>query len=153
MQPSSNFFAFLSNEEGDVLHPYKDATGKPTIGYGSTYYENGTIVKMTDPNISEERARELLNNTLKYYIEHLNELVPYANQNQFDALLDFEYNLGWGNLEASTLLKVVRAGASNDIVKQAFMMWDEIKENGVLKVNEWQVQRREAEATLYAKPV
>ncbi len=49
--------AFLAQNEGEILHPYKDSVGIPTIGIGCTYYENGTRVKMTDPPITRERSR------------------------------------------------------------------------------------------------
>lgn len=153
MQPSSNFFPFLRAQEGLVLHPYKDITGKPTIGYGSTFYEDGKAVTMNDPSITAERAEELAQHTLKAFITHLNILAPHVNQNQFDALLDFEYNLGWGNLGSSTLLKRVNLGASPELIREAFMMWDEVRENGILKVNDWQQKRRTAEADLFLKPV
>lgn len=153
MQPSDTFFTFLANEEGLVLHPYKDVAGVPTIGYGSTFYENGAKVTMSDPSISVERARELAQTTLKGFVSNLNELKLNINQNQFDALLDFEYNEGDGALASSTLVKRIRANDTPDNIRAAFMMWDKVKINGVLKTNDWQVKRRTAEADLYFKPV
>jgi lysozyme len=47
---------FIAKEEGCVLKPYKCSAGVPTIGIGSTYYENGERVKMTDSPITEARA-------------------------------------------------------------------------------------------------
>ena len=42
--------------EGLYLRPYLCPAGVPTIGYGSTVYENGMAVQLTDPPITRERA-------------------------------------------------------------------------------------------------
>ena len=55
-QASQEGIDFLMNEEGCVLHPYKDQVGISTIGIGNTYYEDGTRVKMTDAPITKDRA-------------------------------------------------------------------------------------------------
>jgi GH24 family phage-related lysozyme (muramidase) len=60
MRPSTNCYSFIQREEGEVLHPYRDQRGKPTIGIGCTMYEDGTPVKMSDPAITHERALRLL---------------------------------------------------------------------------------------------
>lgn len=155
MQPSANFFGFLSHFEGLVLHPYKDKAGVPTIGYGSTFYENGDKVAMSDPSITADRALELAQHTLKDFVNEVNALAPGVNQNQFDSLLDFEYNEGDGALRTSTLLKRVKAQASPDLIRQAFMMWVKVKnpKTQQLETDDWQVKRRTAEADLFLKPV
>ena len=59
MKLSDNGFNLLGELEGIVLRPYKDSVGIPTIGIGSTYYEDGTKVKMNDKYITKERANQL----------------------------------------------------------------------------------------------
>ena len=46
--------------EGLRLHPYLCPAGKPTIGYGATYYESGYAVTLKDPQITKERAEVML---------------------------------------------------------------------------------------------
>ena len=109
--------------EGLSLKPYLDAVGNPTIGYGNTYYENNQKVKMTDPSITKERAEELLENIANQdFASFVNRYVNVElNQNQFDALVSFTYNLGPVNFRNSTLLKKINLkdfdGASNEFPK------------------------------------
>jgi lysozyme len=67
------------------------------------------------------------------------------NQNQFDALVSFAYNLGVGNLKSSTLLKKVNANPSDPTIRDEFMKWV----NGGGKKLPGLVKRRQAEADLY----
>ena len=64
-QPSVNCINIIKKCEGLELKPYLCPAGVPTIGYGSTRYENGERIKLTDAPITEERANALLLNTLK----------------------------------------------------------------------------------------
>jgi len=142
---SENGLKFLMNNEGVVLHPYLDTKGIPTIGVGSTYWENGAKVKMTDPPITEKRAMDLFHHTLKHY-----ELSVYSNtrddinQNQFDSLVSFCYNIGVNGFKNSTLVKRINAGASEQSITNAFLMWLKPKEI---------TGRRKREVKLYFTPV
>lgn len=123
-QMSPNGINFLIEREGCILHPYLDTQNIPTIGVGSTYYEDNTRVKMTDPPITKARAIELFKYVLKHY-----EMAVYSNtrddinQNQFDALVSFTYNVGVNGFKGSTLLKRINARASDQSIENAFMMW------------------------------
>ena len=140
-QISDNGLKFLMNNEGVVLKPYLDTKGIPTIGVGNTFYEDGSKVKMTDPPITEKRAMELFRWVLKQY-----ELAVYSNtrddinQNQFDALVSFTYNVGVTAFKNSTLLKRINANASQQSITNAFMMWNKPKEI---------IGRRKREVELY----
>ena len=50
----------IKHFEGLRLTPYLCSAGVPTIGYGSTFYEDGRKVSLQDPPITKERAEELL---------------------------------------------------------------------------------------------
>lgn len=134
---------FLIANEGLVLHPYLDTVGVATIGVGSTYYEDGNRVKLSDPTITKARAIELFKYTLKHY-----ELAVYSNtrdditQNEFDALVSFTYNIGVNGFKKSTLLKRINARASDQSIENAFMMWTK---NPELK------GRRKREVALYMR--
>lgn len=126
---SDNGLKFLMDNEGVILKPYLDTKGIPTIGVGCTYWENGNKVKMTDSPITMERAMELFKHILSHY-----ELTVYSNtrddinQNQFDSLTSLCYNIGGTNFKNSTLVKRINARASDQSIKNAFMMWNRPEE-------------------------
>ena len=67
------------------------------------------------------------------------------NQNQFDALVSFAFNVGTYNLKKSTLLKKVNLNPNDSTIKDEFLRWT--KSNG--KTLKGLVKRREEEANLY----
>ena len=73
-----------------------------------------------------------------------NSVTAPINQDQFDALVSWVYNLGGGNLKASTMLKVLNAGQYEEVPAQ-MMRWN--KAGG--KVLEGLTRRRQAEANLF----
>lgn len=99
--------------EGLYLRPYLCPAGIPTIGYGATYYEDGTRVLLTDLQITKARAEELLLWHVKnVYLPAVLRLCPaivHESPGRVAALIDFTFNLGAGNLRASNLRKRVNA--------------------------------------------
>lgn len=148
---SENGLNLIKQFEGFSSHPYPDpGTGDLpiTIGYGSTYYEDGTKIKMSDSPISKERATELLKNTVTIYERTVDSYTrDDINQNQFDALVSFCYNVGVANLKISTLLKLVNVNPNDPNIKLQFKRWN--KANG--KVMEGLTKRRIIESELYFK--
>lgn len=113
MEASQNCINILKSSSNDGFRskPYICPAGVPTIGYGSTRYADGTAVKLTDPPISEAAAESLLFLKLGEFERAVTRYVKVPlNQNQFDALVDFAYNVGAQNLRTSTLLKMLNAG-------------------------------------------
>jgi len=145
MKASINAIKLIQDSEEFMSKPYLCPAGVPTIGYGSTIYENGTRVKLSDPEITEERAVEILFDQLKKYENAVNRYVHVPiNQNQFDALVDFAYNAGAGNLQKSTLLRKINAGDYEGASKE-FSKW---VYGGGKKLNGL-VKRRDAERRLF----
>ena len=109
MKISENGLKLIKKFEGLSLKPYLCSAGIPTIGFGNTFYENMKKVTLQDETITEERADSLFNFLVTTnFVNVVNRLVIVdINQNQFDALVSFVYNLGSGNFEKSTLLKKV----------------------------------------------
>lgn len=136
----------IKKYEGFKSKPYLCPASIPTIGFGSTYYEDGHKVKLTDPQISEEEATTLLMALLVSYEKAVDS---YCNDNitqgQFDALVSFAYNCGIGNLKSSTLLKKVNANRNDPTIKQEFLKWN----RGGGRVLAGLTKRREEEAKLY----
>jgi lysozyme len=132
--------------EGLKLKPYLCSAGVPTIGYGNTLYENGKKVSLKDSVITESRATELLSYSLKNLEQQVDSFCrDDINQNQFDALVSFAFNLGPYNLKSSTLLKKVNKNPKDPTIRDEFMRWT--KAGG--KVLKGLVERRKAEADLY----
>jgi len=132
--------------EGITLKPYLCPAGIPTISIGCTYYPDGTKVKMTDSPISEVRATEIFLNVIKHYEHSVDSFCrDDINQNQFDALVSFCYNLGAGSLKSSTLLKKVNADPNDPLIKDEFLKWNKCQG----KVLKGLTERRKAEADLY----
>lgn len=128
------------------LTSYWDATGKVwTIGIGSTYYEDGSLIKKGDV-ITEDRARKLFANILPRYEADVKRLVKVTlTQNQFDALVSFTYNVGASNLGKSTLLRKLNVNPNDPTIRNEFTKWN--RSGGV--VLKGLTRRRIAEANLY----
>lgn len=110
--------------EGLRLKPYLCPAGIPTIGYGSTYYENGKQVTLKDPPITEALAEALLEFTiLKIYMPGVKAACPALTGEALGAMTDFAYNLGVTRFKSSTLAKKINAqdwaGARVELAK-----WD-----------------------------
>jgi lysozyme len=138
--------SFIRGEEGDKLAPYLDSRGVPTIGYGNTYYEDGTHVEMTDLPITQEQADELWLSIIKQFETGVTGLVrSNINQHQFNALVSFSENEGLGKLKTSTLLQKVNVNPADPSIRNEFMKW---VYSGGAKVDGL-VNRRQAEVKLY----
>lgn len=97
--------------EGFRAAPYLCPAGVPTIGYGSTFYPDGTKVALTDTPITPRRADEMLEHELARLVAPVTAACPLllANAARLAAILDFTYNLGIARLRASTLRQRVNA--------------------------------------------
>ncbi len=106
--------------EGCKLTAYQDSGGVWTVGYGHTGIDvyRGLV-------ITADKARELLLSDIAVAVSDVNRLVTYQGltQHEFDALVDFTYNLGYGNFASSTLLKLVNLDDMQDAALQ-FDRWD-----------------------------
>jgi lysozyme len=125
MKASKSCLDLIHREEGFRSKPYLCPAGVPTIGYGSTRYADGSYVSLSDPDISESKADEILSTTLVEYENAVNRYVQVPlTQGQFDALVDFAYNAGTKNLLTSTLLKRLNtkdyAGACSEFSKWVY---------------------------------
>lgn len=127
--------------EGCRLVAYKDMGGVLTIGVGHTFG-----VKQGQ-RITQAQADSLLRGDLLIVEKYINELNVCKTQNQFDALVDFAFNLGIGNLKRSTLLCRIKADAATSSIQKEFMRWNRV--NG--KVVNGLTKRRKFEADLWAE--
>lgn len=149
---SKKIVEFISSFEGFEAKPYLDITGKPTIGYGATYYQDGRKVKMSDPPITLQCALDLK----EFHIEEKEKVVrslvkSNINQNQFDALVSWVYNLGKENLRTSTMLKKINANPNDPTIKNSWVQWNKARDPKTkqLKVSNGLTRRRNEEIAIY----
>lgn len=139
MKYSENGYKLTKEFEGLRLTAYLDGGGVWTIGHGHTKkVTNGDV-------ITPEQAQEYLESDVVDAVNSVNSLVKVQlTQNEFDALVDFTFNLGTNALATSTLLRKLNKGdfegAANEILR-----WDH--DNG--KVVEGLSRRRRAEKELF----
>ena len=117
MNTSPKGIALIKEFEGLRLKAYKCPGGVWTIGYGHTAGVKPGMV------ISEAQAEEYLKADLIAFERYLNGLGLALNQNQFDALVSFIYNVGTGNFSNSTLLRKVRANPQENSIMDEFLRW------------------------------
>ena len=140
MNISKTGIDLIKHFEGCETTAYKCPAGVWTIGYG---HIKGVKEGM---QITEGQAEEMLVEELVEYEGYINDMVSVSlSQCQFDAMVSWVYNLGGGNLKASTLLKVLNAGDYDGVPAQ-MMRWN--KAGG--KVLEGLTRRRQAEADMFS---
>lgn len=116
MRTSPKGIALIKEFEGLRLGAYLCSAGVLTIGYGHT----GGV--SAGDRITEQQAEQYLQDDLKKFENGVLRLVRVSlNQNQFDALVCFAFNLGVGSLGKSTLLRKINAldfaGAADEFVR------------------------------------
>src|SRR4030095_1930259 len=128
MQMSEHGLGLLEKWEGFELNVYKDSAGLPTIGVGHLLTKseltsgkiviNGIPVKYSD-GLTNQQVLDLLSQDVKPSEQAVNQGVKVPlNQNQFDALVSFAFNVGNGAFAASTLLKVLNQKQYADVPAQ-----------------------------------
>ena len=140
MNISQKGIDLIKNFEGCRLTAYRCPANILTIGYGHT----GSDVS-TGQKITQEQAEKLLKSDLLVHCNNVSRLVKVPlTQNQFDALVSFEFNVGYGNFASSTMLKLLNQKKYREAAAQ-FDRW--VYANG--KVLAGLVKRRAAEKTLF----
>lgn len=140
MKVSQKGINIIKKYEGCKLESYLCPAQVLTIGYGHT----GSDVKR-NMKITEQEAEKLLQKDLeRFEIGVLKSVKVNLTQNQFDSLVSFSYNCGLGNLQSSTLLKLLNLGDKQSAAKE-FVKW--CKANG--KVLDGLLKRRLEEQKLF----
>ena len=141
MQLSAEGLELIKRSEGYRGNLYTDVAGFPTIGYGHRV----TPKESFPGGIGEAQAAALLTEDVLEAERVVGRLVEVAlTQGQFDALVDFCFNLGAGRLAGSSLLRELNAGQYAAAGEQ-LLDWDHA--GGV--VNAGLKARREAEFQLW----
>jgi lysozyme len=146
--------AHIKQSERLMLTAYTDAAGVPTIGWGHIKGVTKADVR-NRLTITEARAQAYFEADLDEAERAVRRLVKVRlNQNQFDALVDFVFNLGAGAFAKSTLLKLLNKGDYDGAAGQ-FIRWNKAKDPKTGKLRELRglTIRRAYEANLFRKPM
>lgn len=154
MQMSENGLELLKQWEGFKLNVYNDSAGLPTIGVGHLITQsernsgniviNGVAVKYAS-GLTDQQVVDLLSQDVQPAEQSVNNGVKVPlNQNQFDALVSFTFNVGGGAFAGSTLLKVLNQ-QQYDQVPDQLLRWT--KAGG--QVVQGLVNRRQNEIKLW----
>jgi lysozyme len=131
--------------EGCKLEAYLCSASVATIGWGSTFYADGTPVKLGD-TITQDEADKLFKLTLVSYVKCVaKQLKTKVSQNQFDAMVSLCYNIGCGNFKKSSVLSKTNANPNDPTITNSFLLWN--KASG--KIVKGLTRRREAEGILF----
>lgn len=131
--------SFIRNKEGLRLKAYQCQANVWTIGFGHT--------KSAKPGqkIDIITAQKLFNEDVRVFEDAVNQLVTVPlNQNQYDSLVSFAFNIGVGAFKSSTLLEVLNQG-KYDLAAKEFLRW--IYASG--RRNQGLINRRKAEKELF----
>mgnify|MGYP005847699017 CR=1 FL=1 len=142
--------------EGCELEAYKDVIGIPTIGYGCTFYRDGSRVKSGEKLTSEAEADQLLLHLIEQdFLPSLRQIPTWKQMNphQQAAVLSFAYNLGArffanpGFESMTRLLNNPEQWTDTAEVQRVFGLY--VKAGG--KTFQGLVNRRKAEADLFCQ--
>lgn len=142
MFASEDCYSLIRKSEGLRLRTYLDVAGVPTIGYGHALRAGENY---TD-GITEDIAENLLTHDVSCIENYINAVFGRNDftQGQFDALVDFAYNLGEGSM--GTML-----AHGKDQVPTQIVRWVHAKVNGKETEVPGLVTRRNAELALWNK--
>lgn len=145
MKISQKGLDLIKHYEGCHLKPYRDPIGLYTVGYGHLIGDGKSLPIEWFRTFTMDEVDELLKKDLVKFEKGVLRLCPnYLTQPRFDALVSFAFNVGLGNLQASTLR---RKHNRSDVFgsAQEFLKWN--KAGG--KILRGLTRRRESESALY----
>lgn len=128
---------------------YDDLAGFPTVGYGYKLTAAEVASGAFADGVDEATATRLLRADAATAVQAVNRLVTVAlTQARFDALASFVYNVGAGNFQGSTALRLVNA-QDRAAVPAALALFNKVRQNGALVPSAGLAARRSAEASLF----
>lgn len=145
MKASSDCIKMIKHHEGVRLKPYQDPIGLWTVGVGHLIGDGKSLPIEWFRTFTMDEVDELLKKDLAKFERGVLRLCPNnLTQSRFDALVSFAFNVGLGNLQASTLRQKHNRGDILGAAKE-FLKWN--KAGG--KVFRGLTVRRQDESNLY----
>lgn len=139
---------FITAHEGEILRVYLDPVGLPTMGVGHLLTDEEKAKYPVGSVITRGVSQEFLERDLRRFENAVNTLVKVPlNQNQFDALVSFAFNVGEANFKRSSVLRHLNAGLYAKAA-DAFLAWNKSKG----KVLPGLTRRRKEERALFLTP-
>jgi len=127
MKLDNRGYMMICEFEGFSAKPYLCPAKLATIGYGNTFYRDGKKVTMVDPPITKIEAFDMFKDIADKFAKKVSSCVKTTiNQNQFNSLVSFAYNVGVANFMNSTLLKRVNANHNDTDIRTQFLRWDKV---------------------------
>jgi lysozyme len=132
MKLNNSGYLLITEFEGFSAKPYLCSAKVPTIGFGNTYYTNGTKVTLLDKEITRVQAFEMFKSIVDKFASKVSKLVTSPlNQNQFNALVSLAYNIGIAGFTNSTLLKKVNINHNDKSIELEFLKWNKVNKKEV----------------------
>ena len=133
--------------ENNMAVSYRCAANVPTIGYGSTRYKGQQVVD--GMYITMEEAESLLKHELIEFEGYIKKLVQVSiNQNQFDALVAWCFNIGPSAAGSSSAIRYLNEEKYDEVPKR-MRLWNKATVNGEKVVLAGLERRRLAESMLF----
>lgn len=150
--------------DGDLskigLQPKMCPVGIWTVGYGRALRgKDGTHLRGEEdreeaysmhPNLNEAEALIMLDEDCDIYEGRINSLRLNLTQYQFDALVSFNYNVGFTNFINSSLYRFIKKNLTEEEnILWAFSLYNKARVNGIFKPLPGLTKRRRSEAQLF----
>lgn len=138
MRASATLIAAIKKFEACAPTAYQDSVGVWTIGYGHT-----AGVKKGD-KITQYQAEQFLKEDLAKFEAVADKCKRLSTQGKYDAVLDFIYNCGPANFNASTLKKYIESGRKTWEIQEEFLKWvyaKKVKLGGLVTRRIWEANR------------
>lgn len=144
----------IKQSEGLRLVPYNDAVGNATVGYGHLLHRgplNGTEQPITELEADTNLTQDVFDKAEVF----VNKITCPLNQNQYDALVDFCFNVGPGNLDTVAKETGLYTGSPQYAeVGPKILLYNKARnQSGVLVPLPGLTFRREKESELFNAPV
>ena len=154
MNISERGLRLITSFEGVVLRLYNDPAGHCTVGVGHLVHLGPCDGRATEApfrsGLSEQQALDLLRSDVRAYADAVERFTnPPLNQNQFDAMTSFCYNIGTGGYASSRVLSAINSGRWGDVCAELRkIIYGVGNPTPLLGL----VRRREAECALFNIP-
>lgn len=161
MNLSENGYTLLKSFESLRLNPYNDkatkldpnpTSGNASVGYGHLIHRGP--LNGTEKGITEQESESLLRSDVHTKAEiFVNKIPASLNQNQYDSLVIFCYNLGCGNLSTLASSTGLNAWRYDQVPAKILQYNKSRNQYGVLVPLPGLTKRRQVESDLFSEPV